>query len=503
MPTFNNFIRGDGDFAAPVAGMPFPTIVVDEIKFINNITQQQAEDSRRLWHENVPSDENGVWSDLCLEAGTRYWNLHNLNSLKAIAAMYGCVAENLKGAIVNQLLLVQALPIFPAAVASYVTRVNAVQAHRADPGPSIENYHMIDLDDDMEEEPVLVGQVDPDPVLRAPDPVAPFVAPRARPPQRLGRIPGLAPPSESYHLTREAMESLLASVRSDALAGRAPALEAVETPASLSKIEKNEADCQKKVDTMSYFDPTLLSSAHLDKLRTAGLSGRTEAKIASGIYVSSEESVEVERATSFAPQSFMEGMLAVLSMYAKSKVPKIKALLIDRLEWARLMWSHKADNSMKVRYARHFMSDFAKESNWASRYRTDNALMNQYLVPGRSDTHASSNNSSNSHSNSNRRGSSDRRSSGHHGSSSNASRSTSSSRPAKRSRGAGKGGSSGTSGGGMAHCKSRTDPSYGPCKYSPCRYSHSCPLHPRESHTARECQANGTWRIAKREEAHQ
>jgi hypothetical protein len=123
MPTFNNFIRGDGDFAAPVAGMPFPTIVVDEIKFINNITQQQAEDSRRLWHENVPSDENGVWSDLCLEAGTRYWNLHNLNSLKAIAAMYGCDAENTKGAIVNQLLLAQALPIFPETVASYVTRV--------------------------------------------------------------------------------------------------------------------------------------------------------------------------------------------------------------------------------------------------------------------------------------------------------------------------------------------------------------------------------------------
>jgi hypothetical protein len=145
--------------------------------------------------------------------------------------------------------------------------------------------------------------------------VAPFVAPRARPPQRLGRIHGLAPPSDSYHLTREAMESLLASLRSDALAGRAPALEAVETPASLSKIEKNEADCQKKVDTMSYSDPTLLSSAHLDKLRTAGLSGRTEAKIASGFYVSSEESVEVERATSFAPLSFMEGMLAVLSQH--------------------------------------------------------------------------------------------------------------------------------------------------------------------------------------------
>ena len=282
-----------------------------------------------------------------------------------------------KSDLCSYLIHARALPMYPAAVRSYMNRLEAVRDGSADPGPLPNDHHILaDMDDDEEEADEAPPLVSIPPVVPVPVPVFPGASPGVPGPAAVG-LGGV----QQFVMTPELMLQFM-STFAPAVARSAGGLVSSDTSVVLSKLEKSLLEARKKVDQLVYFDPIVLSDMHCNKLRQASVSGRTETQISNGVYVSTGAAVEVERSTAFHPKHFLEGLLYWFELLSKSADAAVRALLPDRLEWARRVWSHQATDVGKVMYAKRFMSEFPKETNWVHIYRTDNALMNQYLSSG-------------------------------------------------------------------------------------------------------------------------
>jgi hypothetical protein len=214
----------------------------------------------------------------------------------------------------------------------------------------------------------------------------------------------------------------------------------------------------------------VLSDSHQTKLRQAGINARQETCVSAGVYMSTEAPVEIDKATCYHPKLFREGLDYWMEMHARSTVPAVRLLLLDRLEWVRRVFSYTASPVAIVMYAKHFMAEFAKEPHWVNIFRTDNSLMNRYL---KTDARL-----------------------GYDGELTQSLAPTykrPSGAPAPP-KGAGGGKRPKLTGGpkpdsspkSKLFCNSRMDPTMGECTFHPCRFYHMCPIHAGENHTAKD-----------------